>query len=385
MMSNSSVQTNPSLEFVSPELMVAEIDPWKDSRWEAFVLRHPEATVYHHPAWLAALQREYRQETLYLACAEPDGTLRGIFPLMYTRGVPLKGGPITGRRLSSLPRTPLAGPLALDPAAISALMREAQRRASARPSTWLQIKTQSADVSAGVAGIARKAWRESYIVPLAGVAGQPYQIPGSQNRSSIKRAINKAIAGGVRTRPAETEEELRIWYRLYLETMRRNVVPARPYRLFLAMWELMRPKGLMRLLLAEQQTDNGARIIGGHLFFYFGATATYAFGASRADDFALRPNDIIMGQGINDASEAGYRFVDLGEVPEGDENLGRFKSKWGAERVRMYRYYSPDFPDKEHGASGEGNSSSPSLAHKLWTRLPLAVTSWLGDRIYAYL
>ncbi len=164
----------------------------------------------------------------------------------------------------------------------------------------------------------------------------------------------------MRTRPAETENDLRIWYRLYLETMRRNVVPARPYRLFLAMWELMRPKGLMRLLLAEQQTDTGARIIGGHLFFFFGATVTYAFGASSADDFALRPNDIIMGQGINDASEAGYRFVDLGEVPEGDENLGRFKSKWGAERVRMYRYYSPDFPDDEHGASEEANSSSPS-------------------------
>lgn len=382
-MLNSPLETRSSVELLSPDLIIAELDPGKDSRWEAFVLRHPEATVYHHPAWLGALEREYRQETLFLACAEPDGTLRGIFPLMYTRGVPLKGGPITGRRLSSLPRTPLAGPLALDPAAMSALVREAQRRASARPSTWLQIKTQAPDVGEGVEGIARKAWRESYIVPLAGVAGQPYQIPGSQNRSSIKRAINKAVAGGVRTRPAETEDELRTWYRLYLETMRRNVVPARPYRLFLAMWELMRPKGLMRLLLAEQQTDQGARIIGGHLFFFFGPTVTYAFGASSADDFALRPNDIIMGQAINDASEAGYRFVDLGEVPEGDENLGRFKSKWGAERVRMYRYYSPDFPDADHTA--DEASSSPSLAHKMWTRLPLAVTGWLGDRIYTYL
>jgi hypothetical protein len=270
---------------------------------------------------------------------------------------------------------------------MSALVREAQRRASAsRPSVWLQIKTQAAGVGEGVEGIARKAWRESYVVPLAGVAGQPYQIPGSQNRSSIKRAINKAIAGGVRTRPAETEEELRTWYRLYLETMRRNVVPARPYRFFLAMWERMRPKGLMRLLLAEQQTESGARMIGGHIFFFFGPTATYAFGASSAADFALRPNDIIMGQAINDASEAGYRFVDLGEVPEGDENLGRFKSKWGAERVRMYRYYSPDFPDTEHIASDESESSAAgNLAKKVWTRLPLAVTAWLGDRIYAYL
>ena len=385
-MLDSSVQSRSSVELLSPDLTITEVDPWKDSRWESFVLRHSEATVYHHPAWLAALQREYRQRTLFLACEDADGVLRGIFPLLYTRGLPLKGGPMTGPRLSSLPRTPLAGPLALDSSALSALVREAQRRASThRPSLWLQIKAEAENVNEGVEGVARKPWRESYIVPLAGVAGQPYRIPDSQNRSAIKRAINKAVAGGVRTRPAETVDELRVWYRLYLETMRRNVVPARPWRFFLALWEFMRPKGLMRLLLAEHQSDSGARIIGGHLFFYFGATVTYAFGASSAGDFALRPNDIIMGQAINDASEAGYRFVDLGEVPEGDENLGRFKSKWGAERARMYRYYSPDFPDEENTASDDTESSTARLARTIWTRLPLAVTAWLGDRIYARL
>ena len=81
---------------------------------------------------------------------------------------------------------------------------------------------------------------------------------------------------------------------------------------------------------------------------------TYAFGASRTADFALRPNDIIMGRAINDASEEGFRFVDLGEVPEGDENLARFKSKWGAEPVRLYRYYSPDFPDGDAASDETG-------------------------------
>ncbi len=374
------------MELLSPDLTITEMDPAKDPRWEAFVLRHSEATVYHHPAWLGALQREYRQKTLFLACEDQDGTLRGIFPLLYTRGLPFKGGPITGPRLASLPRTPLAGPLALDAAAMSALVREAQHRAvSHNPSLWLQIKAESAHVGEGVEGIAKKPWRESYIVPLPGIAGQSYRIPDSQNRSAVKRAINKAVAAGVRTRPAETEAELRAWHRLYLETMRRNVVPARPYRFFLALWELMRPKGLMRLLLAEHQSASETRIIGGHLFFYFGATVTYAFGASSSGDFALRPNDIIMGQAINDASEAGYRFVDLGEVPEGDENLGRFKSKWGAERVRMYRYYSPDFPDEENATSDDTESTKARIARRIWTRLPLPMTSWLGDRIYSWL
>lgn len=364
---------------------MTEVDPWKDPRWEAFVLRHPRATVYHHPAWLGALRREYRQSGLFLACEDGDGTLRGVFPLLYTRGLPLSGGrPLTGPRLASLPRTPLAGPLATDSAALDALLHEALRRATASGSVRLQIKTQAEDFAEGIDGIVRKPWRQSYIVPLAGKPGQPYHIPDSQNRSSIKRAIKKAIAGGVCVRPAQTEDELRTWYRMYLETMRRNFVPARPYRFFLALWELMRQKDMMRLLLAEHQTPSGTRIIGGHIFLSFGDTVTYAFGASREADFALRPNDIIMGRAIDDASAAGFRHFDLGEVPEGDENLARFKTKWGAEPVRLYRYYSPDFPDTDE-ASDEPGFSAAALASRIWSHLPLTMTSWLGDRIYAFL
>ncbi|HEX3570408.1 MAG TPA: GNAT family N-acetyltransferase [Acidobacteriaceae bacterium] len=380
---NHSVQITSSLEMLSPDTMIVEIDPWKDSRWEAFVLSHPDATIYHHPVWLKVLEREYRQRSLFLACQDADGRLQGVFPLLYTRGLPLSRGPLTGPRLSSLPRTPLAGPLATDRAVLAALVLEARSRATMH-AVRLQIKVQTDQLNEGVEGVVRKPWRQNYVVPLAGIPGQPYQVPGGQNRSSIKRSINKAVASGVRTRAAETEDDLRIWYRLYLETMRRNVVPARPYRFFLALWDLMRPTGMMRLLLAEQQTATGFRIVGGHLFFAFGSTVTYAFGASCAADFSVRPNDIIMGQAINDASVAGYRFVDLGEVPEGDNDLARFKSKWGAEPVRLYRYYYPDFPDAEH-SSDKAPGSALVLARKIWSRLPLSMTSWLGHRIYTYL
>src|ERR1700761_9062199 len=115
MVLDHSVQDTSSLQLPSRESMIVEVDPWKDPRWEAFVLGHPDATIYHHPAWLKVLEREYPQRSLFLACEDADGTLRGIFPLLYTRGLPFsKGNPLTGPRLSSLPRTPLAGPLGAD-------------------------------------------------------------------------------------------------------------------------------------------------------------------------------------------------------------------------------------------------------------------------------
>ena len=367
------------------KLRVVEVNPWEDPRWEAFLMGHRDGTIYHHPTWLKALQREYSQQAAYLACEDSEGTLQGILPLIYTRGLPLSGSsPLTGRRLSSLPRTPLAGPLSVYPEATAELLREAVRRAAVDPRIRIQIKAHGGELSDGIDGVVRKPWRETYVVRLAGTPGQTYTVPSSQNRAAIKRGINKAIASGVRTRLADSEADLRVWYGFYLETMRRNFVPARPYRLFRALWELMQPKGMMRLILAEHHTGAKSRAIGGHLFFSFGDTVTYAFGASLSSAFSLRPNDIILWRAIQDASREGYRFLDLGEVPEGDDNLARFKSKWGAAPVRLYRYYYPDFPDANNFSAETGHAPG-SLAQVMWSHMPLTMTAWVGDWFYGFL
>ena len=69
-------------------LSIKETNPPLDPRWESFVMQHPEASVYHHPAWLSALEQEYRQQCVHLICEDSSGKLYGIFPLMYTRGLP---------------------------------------------------------------------------------------------------------------------------------------------------------------------------------------------------------------------------------------------------------------------------------------------------------
>jgi lipid II:glycine glycyltransferase (peptidoglycan interpeptide bridge formation enzyme) len=99
----------------------------------------------------------------------------------------------------------------------------------------------------------------------------------------------------------------------------------------------------------------------------------------------LRPNDVIQWQAINDACKNGYKIFDFGEVPEKNEDLARFKSKWGAEGVRLYRYYYPIGSDSEDSSAEYRDYSRVRLADVVWRRLPLWATSWLGDQIYARL
>ena len=372
-------------KFSTAHLRVIETDPQTDPRWTAFVFSHPEGSVYHHPAWLKVLWKEYRQEGFYLACESDAGQLLAVMPMMYTRGLPFNiGGPIAGQRLSSLPRTPLAGPLSTDNRATIAILKAALQQVWQHPGLQLQLKTQGPELDGLVEGIFCFPWRNSYVLKLPVSSQVPFRINEKQERARIKWAVNKAAKHGVVVREAETESELRNWYGLYLETMRRNAVPPRPYRFFLALWEILKPQRMMQLLIAEHLKGAKKRVIAGSIFLMFGHSVSYAFNGSSRRDLSLRPNDAIQWRAINDACRNHYQWFDFGEAPEERHDLARFKSKWGAEPVRMYRYYSlPPNESEEFGDYSRGHAAS--LAESVWRRLPVKATEWIGNQIYSYL
>src|SRR6202165_4949381 len=93
-------------------LRALEIDFRVDPRWRPFVAAHPNGTAYHHPLWLEALEKEYGQRIVTLACESGDGQLRALLPLIYTKGLPFRiGGQRGGAPVSSLFPPPSGGPL----------------------------------------------------------------------------------------------------------------------------------------------------------------------------------------------------------------------------------------------------------------------------------
>lgn len=358
---------------------LVELDPLTDPRWAKMVERHPERSIYHHPAWLRTLQHEYRRSVIGLACEDAGGQLCGVLALSSTRGLPLGlGGRIAGRRWSSLPRTPVAGPLTLDTESAAILLHAAIARARAEAGAQLQLKVAAPLPEAAADGMEQVAWRHTYVLDLL-------DRPAGDGRGRRRNtwAVNKARKSGVRVRPAESQGELRAWYRLYLGTMRGLGVPARSYRFFNAAWQFLKPAGLMRLLIAEQPVDGRTRLLAGSLFLMLGSTVFYAFTGWRRADHSLRANDLVHWQAIEDFRREGFRFYDFGEVAGGQQSLAAFKSKWGAEPRQLYRYHYP----ASDSANGHGLASGRlgGLAAATWRHLPLDVTAMLGDRVYAYL
>jgi CelD/BcsL family acetyltransferase involved in cellulose biosynthesis len=356
------------------------VDVRADGRWDAFVEGHPDGLVYHHSLWLRALERENGGRARALVCETADGTLLGVLPLFATRGVPLRRGALTGRRLASLPRTPIAGPLAADREVAAALVNDAVAYAGGA-GMQLQLKVDGPRLDGLTPDLVGIPWRDSYVL---GLPRDPdtLRFGDSRSHSRIKWAIGKAERAGVAVRTADHEEDLRAWYALYLETMRDRVIPPRPYRLFRTLWELMKPAGLFELVLAEKHNSRSPRLLAGSIFLMLGRTVFYAFSGRERSSLSLRPNDVIMWTAINDAIGRGFRRFDLGEVPTGHSGLAKFKQKWGPEPTRLYRYYSPpieaqEVPDSEIEPHG--------IAAVVWQRVPLRATELAGDIVYHYL
>jgi hypothetical protein len=374
-----SVETNCDAR----RLRVVEIDFLSDDRWQSFVDTHPEGLIYHHSLWLRALQGEYGQKSMALACEDHTGRIRGLMPLLRTRGLPFNWGTqVLGPRLSSLPRTGMAGPLSIDSQATAALLNAAKERVKKEPGTRLQLKVWAKALDDVVEDVVGIPWQFTYVLELP-EQSQALRFGNSRNHGRIKWAVQRAAKAGVEVRPAKTEAELQAWYKLFLDTMRWHAVPPRPYRFFKACWETMRPRGLMRLLLAVQHQAGSSRLLAGSIFFMFNRTVCYSFSGRDREYLSLRPNDAIQWRAIHDAHRDGYRRFDFGEVPGENEGLADFKTKWGAEPRQVYRYYYPALAETESGDSQPGGARR--IAEAAWRRLPLKATGLLGDWIYGYL
>lgn len=357
---------------------VREVDPGLDPRWDAYVSAHADAVAFHHSAWLRVLSAESGQQPLCLAVEDDAGTLRGVLPLMATRGLPLGlGGAAGARRVASLPRTPVAGPVADDADGTRLLIDGALERTPM--GAQLQLKLPGPALDGIDDRLTGHPWRENFAIELPADAGE-IRFGNSKQHSSVKASIRRAAKDGVTVRQAESVEDLRRWHRLYLETMRFHVVPARSRSFFDVLWDELAGRGMLRVFL----TVRGDEILAGVVIVTDGSTAFYLFNGADRRLLHLRLNNVLQWEAIHALVGEGHRRYDLGEVVEGHEGLAQFKRKWGAQPQRLHRYYAPA-PEAAPDPGDGPPSRVRDLLHRSWPRLPLPVTAAAGAVAYRYL
>jgi hypothetical protein len=337
---------------------------------------HPGAVPYHHPAWSQVLKETFGYRLAALGCTDATGRLAGVLPLVEKKSL------LAGVYLSSLPNTPTAGPLATDRGSLGTLLSGAVTRVDHSAASWLQVKVEGPAVDGLARGFSGGIWAPTYVLNLPARPDQ-LRFGDSRSNSKIQWCVRKAARLGVTVREASSVGDVRRWYRLYLDTMREHGTPPRPLRLFEVIWDLLPPLGLARLLLAERSTGGQPRLLAGSFLLAHNSTVSYAFNGRDSTQLEFHPNDAIIWRAITDACQDGRRRYDFGEASPGNRGLVRFKEKWGAVPVDLYRYNYPRQREVERGMLASGPFRR--AAESAWRRLPLAATAALGGWIYGRL
>jgi CelD/BcsL family acetyltransferase involved in cellulose biosynthesis len=128
-----------------------------------------------------------------------------------------------------------------------------------------------------------------------------------------------------------------------------------------------------RLLVARR----AGRPVGGLLALLHGDTCYVPWASSLRAEAAHCPNMLLYWDVLRQACRDGFRRFDFGRSTR-DSGTYRFKRQWGAAEVPLYWYR---LPLRGQAPAPPGEDERLAFAGRLWRRLPLGLTRWLGPRL----
>lgn len=298
--------------------MTVDVDASSDERW-ADLVAEQRSDVFHSPAWARVLEDGYGFD------------VRARL-LLDAAGRPLAGIPyvdiddLRGSRRVSLPFSDFCDPVGEEPDHFPLLAESLLP-----PGGRAHVRYLQAPAPPGHLG-----WEET-----GNLAWHRVDVSRSEEEvwdalhPSGRRAIRRARATGVEVSRVTTEADLRRFFEMHLRVRKHKYgLLAQPYRFFEAIWEHFLSVGQGQLMLARV----GPEVVGGVLYLRWKDTLYYKFNASESSKLDVRPNDLLVWEGLCHAREEGLRWFDFGVSDRDQDGLVRYKRKYATEEGTVHKY-----------------------------------------------
>jgi CelD/BcsL family acetyltransferase involved in cellulose biosynthesis len=335
------------------------VDPVEDPRWSELVERSSDASVFHHPLWLALLRDRYRYPMTAVCVSGADGELLAGLPIAIVRSR------LTGTRLVSVPFSDVCGPIVgqgdREQPLLAAVDDERRR-------LGLALELHAEVPSLPGSGPSDRFYH--HVVPLD--AG-PELVLGKHVKQSKRRGAARALELGVTVAQRIDEAAIDAFFHLHVLNRHRLGIPTQPRSFFRGLTALF-DRGMGFVLVAEWE----GRPIAATIYLRHRSTLTYKYGASDPAQLDKRPNELLQLEALRIACEAGCSVLDLGRTELDNDGLRRFKRYLGAnERELTYTMAPPP-------ASGHSVRSVSSLQKTVIRRAPPAFGRLLGAAVYRH-
>ena len=208
---------------------------------------------------------------------------------------------------------------------------------------------------------------------------RPEEDIGAALDGSARQNIRKAQRHGITIRAGRSLDDLRVFHGMHARLRKAKYgMLAQPFALFEALHAEFDPQQQITALLAE--VDGVA--IAGILFIESGDTLYYKFNASL--DQRLRPNDLLVWEGIKLGQSRGLAKLDFGVSDTDQPGLIRYKEKFATEQgvVSTLLWQPQGYADPR----GEQATRTLHAVTRLVTdaSVPDAITQAAGDELYRF-
>lgn len=339
------------------------IDPLHDVRWPEFILRHPNASVFHTRGWLTALQATYGYAPVAVTTSAPANKLTNALLFCAVRSW------LTGSRLVSLPFSDHCEPLVEDADQFRKLCAYVELQRKKERWKYVEIRSANSLLDFG-SDFCRATTYHLHRLDLRPGLDAVYK---GFHKACIQRKLSRAERESLTYEAGRSPSLLQQLYGLLQLTRSRHHVPSQPFEWLQHLMACMGKDACIRI------ASKAGQPIAGLLTVSHGNKMVYKYGGSDARFHNLGGIPMLFWQAIKEAKAAGAEELDLGRSDLDNQGLITFKEHWSATRSTLTTWRAPavTVPSFEH--------INVRLAKKVCARLPDSVLTLAGRLLYRHI
>jgi len=324
--------------------------------WDTYVNVSKNSTFFHQTGWKTVVEKTYPHKPYYLF-VEHNGDVRGILPMFLVESW------IYGKFLVSAPYAVYGGVCAEDEEAENLLFNEAFKIANETGAKYIELRNRNQ-------GNHSLPFNDIYVTFRA-------ELPATKEEclknlpKDARRGVRKAIEHGLEMEIG-VDEQLDAFYNIYAITMQNLGSPVYPFSLIKNIVAKFHDQ--LKIFYVMFQDKIAAC---GMVFFFKDSPLGY-YGGSLKEYRYYYINNFLYIKVMEYGVENGYKFMDYGRSRKGTGTF-TFKKNWGVEPEQLYYQYYLHKADH----IPQVNPSNPKydIPKKIWQKLPLGVTKWIGPKI----
>ena len=331
--------------------------PQNLTRLEAFVAGRESLPLSRHPAWLSVLADGLQHRPFCLEAVEGEKT-RGILPLAHVSGL------LFGSFLVSLPYLNYGGVLADDEGVARRLIDQAVELAERLDVRYLELRHER---PVDHPSLGHRMQNKVHMrLPLPNGSEQLW----SQLSGKVRNQVRKGEKSGLSVHWGQ-QDLLAEFYEVFTRNMRDLGTPVYGRGLFLSVLRHFPRQAELCVVRAENRAVAAALLLHG-----WGVTEVPSASSLRETNSTCA-NMLMYWHLLKRAIERGQKCFDFGRSTP-DSNTFQFKKQWGATpSPATWQFHL------RRGELGDMRPDHPKHQRRirLWRRLPVHVTRWLGPAI----